>query len=214
MSRKSSNLNQYSKDEKATGALLAFGVPILLLILFFAFYNHFQFNVKEMIKTTGLLAIALLSLTLAIGPLSRILSFFEGLKTYRKIWGILSFLIALTHGVLVYIFFFHYDLHKFIDTSNTKFEGILSGLLALIILFLLTLTSNQKAINYLGPKVWKIIQTVSYIALVLAVLHFYVMESTNGVLVIKRLLGRITFWSALAVVIIRILVQFLPARKK
>ncbi len=196
------------------GRLMNFGVPVLLFLIFFAFYNHFQFNSKEMIKTTGLLAIALLSLTLVVGPLSRILPFLEGLKAYRKVWGVLSFLIGLTHGVLVYIFFFKYDLTKFIDTSNPKFEGILSGLLALIILFLVTMTSNQKAVNALGPGVWKIIQTTSYLALILAIGHFFLMESTNGVLVIKRLLGRITFWSAVAVIVIRILVLFLPSRKK
>lgn len=214
MTKSKSHPYHYSKDKNFLDILMDLGVPIVLFFLFYIFYNHFQFNPKEMIKTTGLWAISLLSLTLVVGPLSRIFPVLENLKAYRKVWGILSFIVAAAHGFLVYIFFFNYDLTKFIDTTNPKYGGLTSGLLALIILFFVTMTSNQKALNSLSPKVWKIIQTTSYIALILAVLHFYLMEQVNGVLVIKRLLGKITFWLSIAVIVARILIMFLPSKKR
>ncbi len=194
----------YSIDKTVKHRLLDFGVPILLFLLFFFFYNFGKFNAHEMIKTSGLLAITLLGITLAVGPMSRLIPALDILKAHRKFWGIASFLIALIHVGLVFINY------KKISLAS---PGILSGLLALIILFLVTMTSNQKALTKLSPQVWKAIQLTSYLALVLAVSHFYLMEQVNGVLIIKRLLGQITFVFAVLVIILRILVLALPAKK-
>ena len=166
-----------------------------------------------MVKTTGLLAIALLSLTLLIGPASRFFPALNILKAHRKIWGILSFFIALTHAVLIYIFYVNYDLAKLFNPASPKYLGLLAGLASLIILSAVTLTSNKFALNSLSPKVWKIVQSTAYLALILAVLHFYLVESVNGVLVIKRVVGQITFGFAATVVIIRLVVLFLPEKK-
>ena len=109
------------------------------------------------------------------------------------------------------IIYYKFNLLKFIDFASPKYMGTLSGLLALIILFLVTMTSNQKALTKLSPKVWKIIQLTSYLAMALAVGHFYLMEQVSGVLVIKRLLGQITFVFAVLVIVLRILILLMPA---
>lgn len=204
----------YSQDKNLTQRLVDFGIPLILFWLYFQFYNFGQFNPKEMVKTTGLLAIALLSLTLLIGPASRFFPVLDILKAHRKVWGILSFLIALTHVILIYIFFVNYNLGKLFNPASPKYFGLLAGLASLIILLVVTLTSNKFALNSLSPKVWKIVQSSAYLALALAVLHFYLVESVNGVLVIKRVVGQITFGFAATVVIIRLLVLFLPAGRK
>ena len=141
----------YSIDKTFKHHLLDWGVPVGLFLLFFFFYNFGKFSAHEMIKTSGLLSITLLGITLAVGPLSRLIPTLDILKAHRKVWGILSFLVALVHVSLVLI---HYN--KISLTS----PGTLSGFLALIILFLVTMTSNQKALTKLSPKVWKIIQLI------------------------------------------------------
>ncbi|MBI3109793.1 ferric reductase-like transmembrane domain-containing protein [Candidatus Daviesbacteria bacterium] len=193
--------------------LLDFGVPVILFLLFFFFYNFGKITPSEMVKTSGLLAIALLGLTLVVGPLSRLIPALEPLKAHRKFWGITSFLVALVHTGLVFVYFYKFNLFRFVDFSHPKYPGILSGILALIILFLVTITSNQKIIAKLSPKTWKAIQTTSYLALFLAIGHFYLMETVDGVLVIKRLLGQITFVFSILVIALRILILFLPAKK-
>lgn len=193
--------------------LIDFGVPLGLFWLYFQFYNFGKISPSEMIKTTGLLAVALLSLTLFIGPACRFLSFLEGLKAQRKAWGLLSFFIALTHGILVYIFYFNYELSKLFNPASPKYYALLAGLASLIILAVVSLTSNQIALNVLSPKTWKKIQSASYLALILAVIHFYLAESKDGVLVIKKVAGQITFGFAAFVVFFRMLVQFLPSKK-
>lgn len=203
----------YSQEKNITQRLIDFGVPLGLFWFYFQLYNFGQFSPKEMVKTTGLLAIALLSLTLLIGPVGRLLPSLNALKAHRKFWGILSFLIALTHAILIYIFYVNYDLAKLFNPQSPKYLGLLAGLASLAILLAVTLTSNKFALNSLNPKVWKIVQSTAYLALIMAVLHFYLVESVNGVLVIKRVVGQITFGFAAFVVVARILVMFLPSKK-
>lgn len=195
-----------SFDKNIIQQLLDWGLPAGLFLLYFKFYNFGKITPQEMVKTTGLLAIALLSITLFIGPLCRFFPSLDFLKANRKFWGILSFLVGLAHGILIYIFYFNYNLAKLFDPASPKYLGLLAGLAALIILFVVTLTSHKTVIDSISPKTWKWIQSLSYLALILAVVHFYLVESTNGVLVIKRFLGQITYYFATAVVIIRLII--------
>ncbi len=211
--KKAAHPYHYSENKSIIQRLIDFGVPLGLFWFYFQFYNFGQFNPKEMVKTTGLLAIVLLSLTLAIGPLCRFFPALDILKAHRKIWGILSFIFAFLHMSLIFIYFYKFNFLKFVDFSNPKYLGILAGLLALFVLFIVSLTSHYKFINSLTPKTWKIIQTTGYLALILAILHFYLVESQNGVLVIKKVVGQLTFGFAAAVIAVRLLVSFFPGKK-
>lgn len=204
----------FTDKKNAFQYLLDYGLPVLLFWAYFQFYNFGKFTPQEMIKTAGLLAIGLLSITLVIGPACRFFPSLEPLKAHRKAWGICSFLAALAHVILIFIYLFHFNFLKFIDVSNPKFLGLLSGLIAFFILLVVTLTSFKKVLYSLDPKVWKIIQTTSYFALIFAVAHFYLVESKDGVLVIKKLLGQITFAFAGFVVFLRLLVVILPVKRK
>lgn len=203
----------YSEDKNLIQRLIDIGVPAGLFFFYFQFYNFGQFTPKEMVKTSGLLAVALLSLTLLIGPACKLFPALEVLKAHRKFWGVLSFFIALIHGLLVYIFYVNYNLAKLFNPASPKYYGLIAGLTSLAILLAVTLTSNQKSLNMLSPKTWKIIQSTAYIALILAVLHFYLVESVNGVLVIKRVVGQITFGFAAFVVVFRLLTPFFPSSR-
>lgn len=208
--KKAAHPYHYSFEKNMLQQLIDWGVPIGLFLLYFYYYNFGKITPSEMVKTSGLMAIALLSITLGVGPIARFVPALDILKAHRKFWGILSFIFFLVHMGLVVVFYFKFNFLKFVDFSSLKSGGIFVGLLAGLILLLVTLTSNKKALTNLSPKAWKAIQTTSYLALILAVAHFYMVEQVNGVLVIKRLLGQITYWFATAVVIIRFIVLFLP----
>lgn len=213
MSKTTSHPYHYSEEKNIVQKLVDFGVPIGLFLLYFQLYNFGQITPSEMIKTTGLVAIALLSITLAIGPLCRFFPFLDGLKAHRKVWGIFSFVFAFTHVTLIFVNFYKFNLLKFVDFESPRYPGILAGLIALVILFVVTATSNKKALTTFSPQVWKTIQTTAYLALAFAVLHFYLVESKDGVLVIKRLLGQITFGFAGLVVLLRLVILILPSKK-
>ncbi len=203
----------HHSSENAFQILFDYLVPFGLLYFYYQFYNFGKITPSEMIKTTGLWSIALLSLTLTIGPLCRFLPFLDGLKAHRKVWGIMAFLAGLAHAGLIFANYFKFNLFRFVDFSNPRYPGILAGLVALIILAVVTLTSNKKALTYFSPNTWKIIQTSAYLALILAVAHFYLVESVNGVLVIKRVVGQITFGFAAFAIALRLIVMLFPSRK-
>ena len=114
--KKSVHPFHYSGKKNIVHRLMDFGIPLLLFWLFFQLYNFGKISPSEMVKTTGLLSISLLGLTLAVGPLSRVFPALDFLKTHRKVWGILSFVIAFVHVSLVFIYFY-----KFIYLSFTFF---------------------------------------------------------------------------------------------
>lgn len=203
----------YSPKKNVAQRFVDFALPTALFLLYFIFYNFGKITHHGMIKNTGLLAISLLVLTLLIGPLTRVFPRLEFLKAHRKFWGILSFLVALLHVILVYIYHYKFNFLRLINFTDPQHPEILFGILALVILFLVTLTSNQKAVTIFSPKTWKLIQTTSYLALILAVSHFYLMKIKNGILVMEQTLEQITFWFALLVILARVVILFLPSKK-
>lgn len=204
----------WQKDKHAGHRFLDIVIPLGLLFIYYWFYNKGILSGTEAVKTSGLWAISLLSLTLVIGPLSRVFPIIEHLKAHRKVWGVTSFWAAVAHVLLVIHFYWKWDLSRLWDITNPKYTGVVTGLLALCILGLVTWTSKKSVIAKTDPRVWKIIQTTSYLALSLAVLHFFYMEQKDGVLVIKRLLGQITFYFSILVLAARLLIVLLPSRNK
>lgn len=207
-----SHPHHYTKDKNTFQKIIDWLVPVGMFLIYFLFYNFGKISAPEMIKTTGLVSIALLSLTLLVGPATRFFPALAILKAHRKFWGVSSFLFLLVHFVLVLVVYFDLNFLKMFDTNNPKSFGLVIGLLSFLILLIVTITSNHRLIKFLHPDMWKKIQTTSYIALILAVVHFFQMESESGVLVIKRSLGQITYWFATIVVIIRFVVFLFPKK--
>lgn len=203
----------YSEDKNIIQFLLDYAIPTAILFFFFKFYTNSSMEPRSLIKITGLAAITLLGLTLIVGPLSKLFKGLSLLKAHRKAWGIISFLFALSHTALVYIYLFKFNLTRFIDTSNPRYPNILTGLLGLIILALVTLTSNKKALSVLDPKVWKSIQTLSYVAMGLALSHFFLVSQNKGVFELKSIYTQITFAFSALVIALRIGVMFIPDKK-
>src|SRR3989344_9190580 len=138
---KNNNHPYHYSSETSLQKLVDFAVPLGLLYFYFQFYSFGKITPSEMIKTSGLLAIALLSLTLLIGPLCRFFPGLDGLKVHRKAWGIFAFAAAFVHTALIFIYYFKFNWLKFVDVSSPKYLGLLTGLVALALLALVTFTS-------------------------------------------------------------------------
>lgn len=193
--------------------ILDFALPLGLFLLYFFFYNFGRFTISEMIKTTGLVAISLLSITLVVGPLGKFVSWVNMIKIHRKFWGISSFVFAAIHATLSFIAYFNLNIFDLFNPSSHEFPAIMAGFISLLILFIATVTSSRKIIQHMNPHIWKTIQTTSYVALFLAVAHFFLKEQVDGVFVVKRLLGRITYWFAAGVILFRLIVALIPKKQ-
>src|SRR5262249_13830706 len=116
------------------------------------------------IRALGTLALLMLHIILAIGPLCRLDRRFLPLLYNRRHLGVVMFVVALGHGAFS-IFQFHAlgDRNPFVSllVSNTRFSSApdfpfeLLGALALLILFLMAATSHDFWLHALTPPVWK-----------------------------------------------------------
>lgn len=131
-------------------------------------------------RAFGSLAFVLLTIILAIGPLARLDTRFMPLLYNRRHFGVLTAVIALTHAVFVTDWYFAFSpTPKLLAllTSNTSFDRAagfpfeLFGILALVILVVLAVTSHDFWLSFLTPPVWKAVHMSVYAAYAAIVLH-------------------------------------------
>ncbi|WP_394750830.1 Rieske 2Fe-2S domain-containing protein [Spongiimicrobium salis] len=134
------------------------------------------------IRAFGTLAIGLLHIILAIGPLARINTRFLPLLYNRRHLGVTMFLAAFIHGGIS-IFQFHAlgDTNPIVAlfTSNMEYGSLTNfpfqvlGFFALIILFLMASTSHDFWLKNLSPRTWKRLHMMVYFAYALVLLHVF-----------------------------------------
>ncbi len=132
------------------------------------------------IRAFGSCAFIMLTVILSIGPLARLDRRFLALLYNRRHFGVLTFLIALTHAAFMVEWFAVQDaLPNLYDeltrTSDyAKFIGFpfkALGLAALVLVFLMAATSHDFWLTFLTPPVWKSLHMAVYLAYGLLVMH-------------------------------------------
>ncbi|WP_353779624.1 Rieske 2Fe-2S domain-containing protein [Winogradskyella sp. 3972H.M.0a.05] len=170
--------------KKQYDKIIAIGM-ILYIILFAAITLVFNSETSIetlIIRSFGSLAIIMLHIILAIGPLSRLNSGFLPILYNRRHLGVSMFLAAFIHGGFS-TFQFHAlgDVNPIysIFTSNmdygslTNFPFQVLGFLALLILFVMASTSHDFFLANLSAKVWKRLHMMVYLAYALIIAHVF-----------------------------------------
>jgi nitrite reductase/ring-hydroxylating ferredoxin subunit/DMSO/TMAO reductase YedYZ heme-binding membrane subunit len=128
----------------------------------------------------GTCAFLMLTIILAIGPLTRLNPRFLPLLYNRRHFGVLTFLVALVHACLMVQWFAVQGglpdlLKEMLSTAGYgKFIGFpfkMLGLAALLVLFLMAATSHDFWLAFLTPPVWKGLHMALYLAYGLVVMH-------------------------------------------
>ncbi len=141
-----------------------------------------------LIRSTGTLAITMLHVILAIGPLSRLNPKFLPLLYNRRHLGVTMFVIASIHGIFSILqFHFLSDTIPLISVfiSNLEYNSMVNfpfqvlGFFGLMILFFMAATSHDFWINNLSPRIWKSLHMLVYLAYVLLVLHVMLGAAQN-----------------------------------
>ncbi|MBL0870944.1 MAG: ferric reductase-like transmembrane domain-containing protein [Phycisphaerales bacterium] len=131
-------------------------------------------------RALGSCAIILLHVILCIGPLARFFPVLLPVLSNRRHLGVLTFLIALAHGVLSLVYYHGFGnvdpLNSLLSTAPgitevRTFPFQLLGLAALVIMFLLAATSHDVWLSVLSPRVWKGLHMLVYLAYALVVAH-------------------------------------------
>jgi sulfoxide reductase heme-binding subunit YedZ len=122
-------------------------------------------------RNTGDWALRLLLLALAITPL-RYLTGWHVLIDYRRLIGLLGFFYALVH-LASYISFDHVFDASAILEDVFKRPFITLGMLSLMLLLPLALTSTNAWVRRLGARRWLRLHRLVYAAAIVAVWHFW-----------------------------------------
>jgi len=154
-----------------------------------------------LIRSTAILALLLLHIILSIGPLARIDKRFLPLLYNRRHLGVTMFSIAAVHG-LFSIMQFHTlgGVNPIVSlfTSNTRFGSVYAfpfqalGFFALVIFFVMAITSHDFWLHNLSPKIWKTLHMFVYLAYFLVIMHVMlgaIQYETNPVFVIILAFG-------------------------
>ncbi len=124
---------------------------------------------KYIVKELGFWAICWLWLTLAVTPVRKFLGW-RWLTRYRRMFGLSAFFYAVLHllAFATFLLGWRWDI---LMTELTKRPYIVVGLLALLLLLPLAITSTKGMQRRLGRR-WKKLHTLIYPASLLVLLHF------------------------------------------
>lgn len=173
---------QWNRYKRLYDAVLAGGcVAYHVLFVGIGAATHPRATIETLvIRATATLAFLLLTVVLSIGPLCRLDPRLLPLLYNRRHLGVVTFLVAATHGVFSIVQFHALgDTHPLVSvlTANTEFASVSQfpfqplGLLALLVLALMALTSHDFWLATLGPTTWKSLHMLVYAAWGLVVVH-------------------------------------------
>lgn len=128
-------------------------------------------------RTTGMLTLIFLSLTVAITPLRKIFGI-NSLVKVRRMLGLFAFFYGSLH-LLTYVWFDR--LFNFISVGQdvVRRPFILVGMIAFVLMAPLAITSTNKMVKRLGGKRWAMLHRLVYVAAVAGVVHFWMLVKSD-----------------------------------
>ena len=128
-------------------------------------------------RTTGMLTLIFLCLTLAVTPLRKIFGI-NSLVKYRRMLGLFAFFYGALH-LLTYIWFDRwFNLGSTVaDVLQRRF--ILVGMTAFILMVPLAITSTNRMVKRLGGKTWARLHRLAYVAGIAGVVHFWMLVKSD-----------------------------------
>lgn len=134
-------------------------------------------------RATADSSLLLLTLTMAIGPLARLLPRLRALVPLRREFGIYTVLLALIHTVIIFDGWlqwdlarlvglqFHPDFGRYVMLEHGFGLANIIGLVALLYGAVLAITSADRAVRFLGGSTWKFVQSSAYVLWALVLAH-------------------------------------------
>ena len=121
---------------------------------------------------TGLATLRILTISLAITPLRRLIPRLNWLIKFRRLLGLFAFFYATLHLFNYLALYAGFDVNA-VAADLTKRRYIMAGFAAWLLLLPLALTSTNWAIRKLGGKRWNRLHKLVYLAAVCGVIHYW-----------------------------------------
>ena len=167
------------QDVKFNKFLISLNALIPLAFLLFDGYRGMlgANPIEFFLRTTGVLALTCLLITLSVTPLRKIFGW-NGLIKYRRMLGLYAFFYAVIHLITYSIFEKSLNLAAIVgDVWQRPFIAV--GMLAFTMLVPLGVTSTNGWIKRLGGKNWARLHKLSYLIAILGVIHFWMIVKSD-----------------------------------
>ena len=164
---------RFSKFVIFTNAL----VPLALLLLD-VYRKRVGANPGEfMTRTTGIMTLVFLMITLAVTPARKITGL-NWLVKFRRLLGLFAFFYGFLH-LLTYIWFDRYFNLRSIPGDVVTRPFIAFGITAFLLMLPLAITSTNKMVKRLGGKRWSQLHKLIYGAGIAGALHFWLFVKSD-----------------------------------
>ena len=166
-------------DVKFNKILIFINSLVPLALLFWdGFYGNLGANpVEFFLRTTGVLTLIFLFITLTITPLRKIYGW-NNLIKFRRMLGLFAFFYAFLHLTTYSVFDKSLSLSAIIsDVWQRPFIAL--GMLAFFLLVPLAITSTNKMIKRLGGKNWARLHKLTYAIAILGIIHFWMIVKSD-----------------------------------
>ena len=150
----------------------------LALLGYDAFRGQLGANpVEFFLRTTGVLTLVFLSITLSITPLRKILSNNQLIK-YRRVLGLFAFFYGSVHLTTYFVFDRGGSLSGTVsDVIQRPF--IAFGMLAFFLMVPLAITSTNAMVKRLGGKRWQRLHRLIYLTAIFGLIHFWMIVKSD-----------------------------------
>jgi Predicted membrane protein len=133
--------------------------------------------VEFFLRTTGVLTLVFVLITLSITPLRKITGNNQLIK-YRRILGLFAFFYGAVHLTTYFVFDRGGSLSSTVsDVVQRPF--IAFGMLAFFLMIPLALTSTNASIKRLGGKRWQLLHRLIYATGIFGVIHFWMIVKSD-----------------------------------
>lgn len=128
-------------------------------------------------RTTGMLTLIFLSLTVAVTPLRKIFGI-NSLVKFRRMLGLFAFFYGALH-LLTYVWFDRLFNLFSVGQDVVRRPFILVGMIAFVLMIPLAITSTNKMVKRLGGKRWARLHRLVYFAAIAGVIHFWMLVKSD-----------------------------------
>jgi sulfoxide reductase heme-binding subunit YedZ len=164
---------RFSKFLLFTNAL----VPLALLS-WDVYHKRVGPNPAEfMTRTTGMLTLVFLIMTLAVTPARKITGWNTIIK-FRRMLGLFAFFYGCLH-LMTYVWFDRYFNLRSIPRDVVSRPFIAFGMTAFLLMAPLAITSTNKMVKRLGGKGWRRLHSLVYVAGIAGALHFWLFVKSD-----------------------------------
>jgi sulfoxide reductase heme-binding subunit YedZ len=167
------------KDARFSKLVLFINALVPLgMLLWDVYHKRVGANPLEFVtRTTGMLTLVLLTISLAVTPVRQITGL-NWLVKFRRMLGLFAFFYGFLH-LMTYIWFDRYFNLKSIPRDVATRPFIAIGMAAFVLMIPLAITSTTKMVKRLGGKRWNRLHKLVYAAGIAGALHYWLLVKSD-----------------------------------